>query len=146
MIDPERLFGPEYKNAEQHLVATVQVGTTPVDVVYQYGPMQMSILPPGGYLIRYLEGYFSVPSMPQARVVGGKGGLVVRWKSSISTLWSSIPFPCEVEGKQHFAGEPFFHLEITRPHRLQLVPPGGAHGGVKVRVLRYSPSLQEALS
>ena len=137
MSDPKQLFGPEYEGAKQEVVSVLRVCDKPIDIIYQYGPMQMSLLPLGGYVIRYLEGSFAVAADPPIKVVGGKFGLRVRWKSSISTQWSELPFPCESEGKQQYIGSPQFHLEITRPHRMQLLPPDNSHGSVKVRVLRY---------
>lgn len=143
--DPKQLFGPEYDGAKQEVVSTLHVGDKPIDIIYQHGPMQMSLLPLGGYVIRYLEGSFIVASNPTIKVVGGKFGLRVRWKSSISTQWSELPFPCELDEKQQYAGFPQFYLEITRPHRMQLVPPDNSHGSVKVRVLRYvSKSARES--
>jgi len=149
ITDPKLLFGPEYESAVQEVVMTILVSDSPVDIIYKYGPMQMSLLPPGGYVIRYVEGSFSVATSPPAQVVGGEYGLRVRWKSSISTKWTELPFPCEcptripVSGKQQYIGNPQFHLEITRPHRLQLVPPKSLYGSVKVRVLRYvSPAVE----
>lgn len=144
--DPKQLFGPEYGGAAQELVGTLQISNSIVDLVYKYGPMQMSLLPPGGYVIRYLDGSFLVNSDPPARVVGGARGMAVRWKSSISTIWTELPFPCESAEKLQFVGSPQFHLEITRPHRIQLIPPSNSHGSVKVRVLRYvSPTSHEAV-
>jgi len=140
ITDPKQLFGPEYEAAEQEVVAVLQISNKPVDIIYKYGPLQMTLLPLGGYIIRYLEGSFVVPTDPPARVVGGEYGMSVRWKSSISTQWTELPFPCESIEKQRYIGSPQFHLEITRPHRLQLVPPENAHGSVKVRVLRYVSS------
>ena len=145
ITDPKQLFGPEYEGATQEAVAVLSVSNDPVDIVYQHGPMQMSLLPVGGYLIRYLEGSYAVASDPPAQVVGGKFGLKVRWKSSISTQWAEIPFPCESAEERQFVGSPQFHLEITRPHRIQLVPPPNSYGSVKVRVLRYvSPVMRDA--
>lgn len=144
ITDPKQLFGPEYQGATQEVVAVLQISNNPVDIIYKYGPMQMSLLPVGGYVIRYLEGSFAVASDPPAQVVGGKFGMKVRWKSSISTQWTELPFPCESAEKRQFVGSPQFHLEITRPHRMQLIPPPNSHGSVKVRVLRYaSPVLQD---
>ena len=140
ITDPKQLFGPEYAGATQEVVSVLRVSNESVDIVYQHGPMQMHLLPLGGYVIRYLEGSFAVPTDPPAQVVGGEYGMRVRWKSSISTRWSELPFPCETIGKQQYIGSPQFHLEITRPHRLQLIPPEGAHGSVKLRVLRYVSS------
>lgn len=139
ITNPEQLFGPEYAGAEQEVVAALLISDKPVDIVYKYGQMQMYLLPVGGYVIRYLEGSFAI-SNPPAQVVGGDCGMWVRWKSSISTQWNELPFPCEEIGKQQFIGSPQFHLEITRPHRIQLIPPESAHGSVKVRVLRYVSS------
>lgn len=141
ITDPKQLFGPEYEAAEQEVVSVLQVGSDPIDIIYKYGPMQMNLLPPGGYIIRYLEGSYMVSTDPPTRVVGGEYGLLVRWKSSISTQWTELPFPCESAEKQQYIGPPQWHLEITRPHRLQLVPPKHSHGSVKVRVLRYVSSV-----
>jgi len=116
-MDPKLLFGPEYEASEQEVVAVLQISSKPVDVVYQQGPMKMNLLPVGGYVIRYIEGSFIAPTDPPERVVGGVYGLMVRWKSSISTQWSELPFPCESHGKQQFAGSLQFYLETTRPHR-----------------------------
>ena len=136
-IDPKQLFGPEYELASQEVVAVLHVSDRPIDIVYKHGSMQMSLLPPGGYVVRYLDGSYSVNSDPPMKVVGGEYGLMVRWKSSVSTHWSELPFPCGLDDRQQYAGSPQFHLEITRPHRIQLVPPNNSYGSVKVRVLRY---------
>jgi len=123
----EDLFGPEYANAVEELVATIKVGREPIDVIYEYGKMVMAILPPGGYVIRHIDGSFRLDTTPPKVVVGGPFGLKVNWRSSVSLEWNSIGLPADGQ----------FHLELTRPHRIQLVPPENGSGQVKIRVLRY---------
>ena len=146
LMEPTELFGPEYEDSEQEVVCSVSVSNDPVDIIYVMGQMRMTILPTGGYIIRHVEGQFTDGGSPPIEVVGGEHGLRVRWKSSISTIWTSVPFPFEFSGDKKFATGRDCNIEFTKPHRLQLVPPSGCRGIVKFRILRYAapPILEDS--
>ncbi len=145
------LFGPEYDNAQVETIGSYECSTSrgALDIVYRVGPnINMTLLPPGGYVIRYLEGsYLLMQHTPLIFVIGGELGMHVGWKSAAAKDWTSVPFPIakeiidpsDLKSIDASAVHNLFYLEFTKPHRLQLVPPKGA-GMVKVRIVRYVPS------
>lgn len=141
------IFGLEYINAESEDLGVFKIGIRePVDIIYKIDPnIKMTMLPPGGYVIRFLEGsYILLNESPTKFVVGGVKGLTVQWASGTSMGWTEANF-----GVQDILDVPEFppstdvselsYLEFTKSHRLRLVPPVDVAGAVTVRVVRYVP-------
>jgi hypothetical protein len=141
------IFGPEYSGASEEEIGTFDVEVLePVDVIYKVtSDMKLNLLPPGGYVIRYVSGsYLLLNESPTKFVVGGSNGMQIKWSSSDARDWTSAPFAMYDE-----KDEPNFHasadlqdlsyVEFTKAHRLQLVPPENAVGSVVIRVIRYVP-------
>jgi hypothetical protein len=112
--------------------------------------LTLSLLPPGGYIIKYISGAFLLLNgEPAVFVVGGNRGMRVEWKSSTSHNWTSVSYPIEMEAvnAEEFKSinmanlDNLFYFEFTTPHRLQLVPPIGSAGRVRVRVWRHIPPI-----
>jgi hypothetical protein len=143
-------FGPDYDGAEVELVGTfdVKANAAPVDVTYQFGPDMMSILPTGGYIIKYMKGsYLIMSQVPTFLTIGGESGLRIGWMSSSSRSWSIAPFNIDYKATDENElrkninpahGQSIMQLEFTRPHRLQLLPPSQSAGSVKVKIMRYA--------
>jgi len=145
----ESLFGPEYANSVSESVGTFlcRSGAGPIDIIYEVGQnIKLNILPVGGYVIRYLEGSFLLMGrVPTAFVIGGDSGLRVGWTADETLGWTETGFVLGEETKEkvrHAASvdvNGLFYLELLTPHRIQLKPPHGAAGDVKVKVTRYVP-------
>ena len=136
------LFGPEYDDATVENIADVACESgKSIEITYLTEFQTRSpLLPPGGYIIKYINGSFLLLKMnPAASVVGGANGLQVTWKSSLAHNWTSVAF---MEADQPTTDKPFY-LEFTVPHRLRLIPPMDAVGTVKLRVLRCIPRMLE---
>lgn len=143
-------FGPDYKDVVPDTIGTfdVKANSNPIDVVAVIGGMNMSILPPGGYIIKYIEGSFLVMSkVPTFLTIGGLDGLQVGWRMSRSKSWSIAPFNIDYKASDDKElarninpsySASIMQLEFTRPHRLQLIAPKKSAGRVKVKILRYA--------
>jgi hypothetical protein len=106
------------------------------------------LLPPGGYIVKYISGAFLLLNGdPAVFVVGGKRGMRIEWKSSIGRDWASIGYPIELEAPSVEAFRSVdtaslsncFYMEFTVPHRLRLTPPCNSVGNVRVRIWRHIP-------
>lgn len=136
------LFGPEYDDATVQNIADVVCESGKLTEVTYLTEFQTKspLLPPGGYIIKYIHGSFLLLKQdPATSVVGGMNGLQVSWKSSLAHNWTSVAF---MEADQP-AADKLFYLEFTVPHRLRLMPPMDAVGSVKLRVLRCVPRMLE---
>ena len=149
------MFGPEYIDALPVDFGIIEISGNPSNSVRStdipsrtQSGLASLLLPPGGYIVKYISGAFLLlGGDPAVFVVGGKRGMQVEWKSSIGHDWTSIGYPIEVEAAN---AEVFklvdianlnhcFYLEFTVPHRLKLTPPNGSVGSVRVRVWRHIP-------
>ena len=143
------VFGPEYQDTDFEVVSTpVLNANSIVDVMYgSTAGQRTKLLPPGGYMVKYVSGAFLLlDSNPVSFVVGGEKGASVLWKSNVTYLWSRIAFPID-DAKSEAIGfaslestvDKLFCVEFTIPHRLQLVSPTKAVGSVKFKILRFKP-------
>jgi hypothetical protein len=136
------LFGPEYDDATVQNIAEVACESgKSIEITYLTEFQTRSpLLPPGGYIIKYISGSFLLLKMnPATSVVGGPDGLQVAWKSSLAHKWTSVAFM-----EAHLpTADKLFYLEFTGSHRLRLTPPADAVGTVKLRVLRCVPRMLE---
>lgn len=108
------------------------------------------LLPPGGYIVKYISGAFLLLNGdPAVFVVGGRRGMQIEWQSNIGHNWTSVGYPIEVEASN---AEAFrlvdmtnlnhcFYMEFTTPHRLRLIPPRNSVGSVRVRIWRHIPTV-----
>lgn len=151
------MFGPEYIDATSVDLGIFEVvgGSSqhikPTDVRDTTQPgLTSSLLPPGGYIVKYISGAFLLLNgEPAVFVVGSSRGMQVEWKSSIGHNWTSTNYPIEVEAVNADAFKSIdmsnlnnlFYLEFTMPHRLRLTPPNGSAGRVRVRVWRHIPTV-----
>src|SRR4051812_35618668 len=94
------VFGPEYHNYRLIDLGVIDVpaGLTAIDVTIGY----LSILPAGGYIIRYVAGEYTLVGSGRESWVGGKDGLHVKWHSQ-SGDWIEAAFPDIPVGKYKFA-------------------------------------------
>jgi hypothetical protein len=140
------LFGPEYVDATSEDLGLFEIGAKQVkDIVYNAPNIPMTMLPPGGYVLRYISGNFILlDTVPTKFVVGGHRGLQVEWSSEADGDWIEHPFAVDDQ-----LDEPNFvpstdisdltYIEFTKSHRLRLSAPSKAAGTVKIRVVRYVP-------
>jgi hypothetical protein len=149
------IFGPEYIDASSIDLGIFEVPGNSSNLVKQvdvYSKMQPGLvsllLPPGGYIVKYISGAFLLLNgSPAVFVVGGKRGTQIEWKSSIGHNWTSIAYPIDVEASNVNAIKPTdmadlnhcFYMEFTIPHRLRLVPPCNSVGSVRMRIWRHIP-------
>lgn len=147
------MFGPEYVDAEAVDFGAFEISgdqqTKSVDICDSQHNSTL-ILPPGGYIIKYISGAFLLLNgEPAVFVVGGKRGMQVEWKSSTGRNWTSVGYPIEDEAVSAEAFKSInmanltnvFYIELTTPHRLRLTSPGGSVGRVRTRVWRHIPSV-----
>lgn len=151
----KNFFGPDYSGNPEFVGSfTIKANQSEVDVTYKVDGLNMSVLPPGGYLLKYVEGsYLILSNTPTFLTIGGKSGLHVSWMCNKSTNWSTAPFNISYEAtdakdlRRNANPDSVDHimqLEFTRPHRLRLMPPEKAAGHVKIKVMRYvSQSLMQ---
>lgn len=141
-------FGPEYSIAKEEEVGSFDVpaGQT-IDVSYRVsGGPHMTILPPGGYVLKYAKGaYLSFDLLPTKFVVGGPRGLMVEWKSTETELWTNVPFAMgETRDEEDFRPtsniKDMTWIEFTTKHRLRLKAPTNAVGTATITCLRYVPN------
>ena len=118
------IFGHDYVGAKQELVAILTIGRDQIDVSYSIGPLTMGLLPPGGYMIGHLEGII--------------GPIKIRWKSSISTIWTEYDMVFEYNLKY----DNNFYIEFTKPHRLSLA--SDMDKPTKVKIMRFVPQIGAA--
>ena len=143
------VFGPEYDDSDFEIIASPKCdANSALDISYTpKGEPQTKLLPPGGYVIKYISGaLLLLGSSPAEFVVGGKRGIQISWKSNVTHLLSSSEFPIrEVMSNQDAfttieqTVDRLFCIEFTVPHRLMIVAPANAVGSVKFRVLRFKP-------
>lgn len=146
----QNFFGVDYSGSVPESVGTftVKANAQPLDISYRLGGQEMSILPPGGYIIKYIEGSFLImKKAPTFLAIGGENGFQVSWMCSRSRSWSTVPFNIDYEAADakelrrsinptHVNS--ILQMEFTRPHRLQLIAPEKAAGEVKVKIIRYA--------
>jgi hypothetical protein len=151
------MFGPEYRDASPVDFGVLEIGGNVSNIskcVDIYNKSQSGLdsllLPPGGYIVKYISGAFLLlDGDPAVFVVGGNRGMRIEWKSSIGHNWTSVGYPIENEAPNI---EPFrsidmanlnhcFYMEFTVPHRLRLVPPNNSVGNVRVRIWRHIPQV-----
>lgn len=142
-------FGPDYAGSDPEFVGsfTVKANRPPVDISYSLGGISMSLLPPGGYIIRYVSGSFLIMSRtPTFLVIGGADGLHVEWMANKARSWSTAPFNIiqQASDEQELrrlvnpnAVNNIMQLEFTKPHRLRLIPPQHVIGEAKFKIMRY---------
>jgi hypothetical protein len=149
------IFGPEYIGATPVDFGTFNLQGNPtnsirsIDIHSRTSPDSESLLlPPGGYIVKYISGAFLLLNGdPAIFVVGGKRGMQVEWKSSIGREWTSIGYPIELEAPSVEAFRSInaaslnncFYMEFTVPHRLRLTLPCNSVGSVYVRIWRHIP-------
>ena len=142
------LFGVEYEDADTEFISTTSVasGKEFYDVVHEPEPSVINhFLPPGGYVIRYMEGsYLLLDEIPTKFVIGGPRGLKVRWSRQKKWTEANFSIKEKMSEPSGFIASPdvsdLFYLEFTRPHKMQLVPPPNAAGSIRVRVIRFIPN------
>jgi hypothetical protein len=150
------IFGPEYIDATVIDFGILEIFSNPsfsaksIDIHNKVPGLTSPLLPPGGYIVKYISGAFLLLNgNPAVFVVGGKRGLQIEWKSVVGHNWTSVGYPIEIETSN---AEAFkltdmtnlnncFYMEFTTPHRLRLVPPCGSVGSVRVRIWRHIPPM-----
>jgi hypothetical protein len=151
------LFGPEYIGSSVvdfgifELIGNPSSSIRYVDIYDKTQIWSASLLlPPGGYIVKYISGAFLLLNgSPAVFVVGGKRGMRVEWRSSTSHDWTSVSYPIEVEASNSEAFRYInmsdlnncFYLEFTTPHKLRLASSRGLVGSVRVRVWRHIPTV-----
>jgi len=149
------MFGPEYINALQIDFGVLEIpgnSSSMIKYVDVYSQTQSGItsllLPPGGYIVKYISGAFLLLNGdPAVFVVGGKRGVQVEWKSNVGHDWTSVGYPIEIETPNAEAFKFIdmtnlnhcLFMEFTVPHRLRFASPCNSVGNVCVRTWRYVP-------
>jgi hypothetical protein len=149
------MFGPEYVDAISvdfgilEIPSNTSGSVKSVDVYSKTQSGLMSILlPPGGYIVKYISGAFLLLNGdPAVFVVGSKRGMQIEWKSAIGHKWTSTWYPIENEASNNEAFKRVdmtnlnhcFYIEFTAPHQLRFTPPCHSVGSVRVRIWRYIP-------
>lgn len=139
------LFGPQYQDAIEEDVGIFEVfASKQLEVVYNSSGIKLSLLPPGGYVIKYVSGHYLLLNSNSTKfVVGGSSGLHVCWSSTLTSKWTTVEHPINDE-----KDEPKFdshnldsliYLEFTTSHKMLLNPPSRAVGSVKLKIIRYIP-------
>jgi hypothetical protein len=149
------MFGPEYIGAIPVDLGILEIQGNSSNIsksidIYSKAPANLEslLLPPGGYIVKYISGAFLLLNGdPAVFVVGGKRGMKVEWKSSSSKDWTSVGYPIELEAPSVESFRSIdttnlnncFYLEFTAPHRLRLTQPCNSVGSVRVRIWRHIP-------
>ncbi|MCK9557984.1 MAG: hypothetical protein M0R50_08100 [Candidatus Cloacimonetes bacterium] len=149
------MFGPEYINATLVDFGFLEIAGSPsnnIKPIDIYNKTQSGLtsllLPPGGYIVKYISGAFLLLNGdPAIFVVGGKRGMQIEWKSSIGQNWTSVGYPIDLEASKADEFKSIdmtnlnhcFYMEFTIPHRLRFIPPCGSVGNVRVRIWRHVP-------
>lgn len=138
----EVLFGPEYTGSVSEDLGQYDVTSNRyVNILYKGNNMVTSILPPGGYVIKYLRGYYlAFDGNGTQNIINHNGsGLKVRWCDSNVREWTDVDFPNinVTKGTLTINNiDDLFYLEFTTPHRLQLYATS-IMGSVSIRGYRY---------
>lgn len=145
------MFGPEYVGSTQIDLGVIEIGQSkPVDIYIKSPIWPTQLLPPGGYIIKYINGAFLLlGDGPAVFVVGGKRGMQVQWQSSTANQWTSVHYPIDTEVVNVDSLKSidmtnlknYFYIEFTTPHKMQIVPPKSSVGSVRLRVWRYVPTM-----
>jgi hypothetical protein len=149
------IFGPEYIEAVSVDFGVLDLQGNPTSIVRSTDvrsrtspDLESLLLPPGGYIVKYISGAFLLLNGdPAVFVVGGKRGMRIEWKSSVGRDWTSVGYPIELEAPSVEAFRSVdtaslnncFYMEFTVPHRLKLTPPCNSVGNVRVRIWRHIP-------
>ena len=112
------MFGPEYVDAISvdfgilEIPSNTSGSVKSVDVYSKTQSGLMSILlPPGGYIVKYISGAFLLLNGdPAVFVVGSKRGMQIEWKSAIGHKWTSTWYPIENEASNN---EAFKRVDMT---------------------------------
>ena len=151
------MFGPEYIDATPIDFGILEIPGNPSSSskstdIYSNNQSGLAslLLPPGGYIVKYISGAFLLLNGdPAVFVVGGRRGVRIEWKSSTGHDWTSIGYPIETESSNVEAFRLVdmtnlnhcFYMEFTIPHRLRLTPPCSSVGSVRVRIWRHIPTV-----
>jgi hypothetical protein len=149
------VFGPEYIDAVPVDFGILEIPSNSSGIIkstdiYSRTPANLEslLLPPGGYIVKYISGAFLLLNgEPAIFVVGGKRGMQIEWKSSIGQNWTSTCYPINLEAPSVDAFRSVdttnlnncFYMEFTVPHRLRIIQPCNSVGSVRVRIWRHIP-------
>jgi hypothetical protein len=149
------IFGPEYIDALPVDFGILEIpgnASSTIKSIDVYSKTQSGLvsvlLPPGGYIVKYISGAFLLLNGdPAVFVVGSKRGMRVEWKSVVGRNWTSTEYPINDEGSNNEVFRHIdmtnlnhcFYMEFTTPHQLRLTPPCHSIGSVRVRIWRYIP-------
>jgi hypothetical protein len=149
------MFGPEYIDSSSIDFGAIDIPCNPsntpksVDIYNRnISGLTSLLLPPGGYIVKYISGAFLLLNGdPAVFVVGGKRGMKIEWKSNVGHQWTVVSYPIEIEASNAEAFKFIdmanlkhcFYMEFTVPHRLRLTSPCNSVGSVRVRIWRHIP-------